>query len=96
MKHYSSLLPGEHERLAILSEEMGEAIQAIGKIMRHGYDGTDDNGVTNRQQLSIELADVEWAVMRLREWNDISILEYESRIAQRIGRNNYLHHGNEP
>ena len=35
---------GEVERLAWLVEEMGEAQQAAGKILRHGYIGKDPDG----------------------------------------------------
>ena len=34
---FNELSPAEVERLAILAEEMGEAIQVIGKVLRHGY-----------------------------------------------------------
>ena len=46
--NFNKLTAAQTERLAILSEELGEAQQAIGKIMRHGYDscnpllGNDD------------------------------------------------------
>lgn len=36
MEHFNQLSPAEAERLALLSEELGEAQQAIGKILRHG------------------------------------------------------------
>ena len=36
MDNFNRLSPAEYERLAILAEEMGEAQQALGKIMRHG------------------------------------------------------------
>lgn len=37
-EHFNGLTPAEAERLAMLSEECGEVIQIIGKILRHGYD----------------------------------------------------------
>ena len=40
MKHFNQLTPAEAERLALLLEELGEAQQAIGKILRHGYAST--------------------------------------------------------
>lgn len=47
----------EFELLALLSEECGETVQAIGKIFRHGID-CGWNGVTNRQSLEKEIADL--------------------------------------
>ena len=37
MNNFNQLTPAETERLAILAEECGEVIQAVGKILRHGY-----------------------------------------------------------
>ncbi len=62
-EHFDKLTPAEHERLALLSEEMGEAIQIIGKIMRHGYNSRHpDGGPTNRTLLQEELGDAAHAV----------------------------------
>ena len=63
--HYNGLTPNEAERLAILAEEMGEALQIVGKILRHGYDSFHPNNpgvVTNRMLLEHELTDVEAAI----------------------------------
>ena len=35
---FNKLSAAEAERLALLLEELGEAQQAIGKILRHGYE----------------------------------------------------------
>ena len=35
--HFNGLTPAEAERLAMLAEEAAEVIQAVGKILRHGY-----------------------------------------------------------
>lgn len=58
--HFNELTPAQAERLAILMEEMGEATQVIGKVLRHGFDSChpDDPKVTNRQLLLKELVDV--------------------------------------
>ena len=54
----NELTPAESERLALLSEEMGEAIQAIGKILRHGYESTGPKTIVrNRTSLEKELGD---------------------------------------
>lgn len=44
MKNFNGLSPAETERLALLSEEMGEVQQAIGKILRHGYESIHPDG----------------------------------------------------
>jgi hypothetical protein len=48
------LTPGERERLAILSEECGEVVRAIGKIQRYGWESSSPfvvGGRTNRMAL---------------------------------------------
>lgn len=58
---YHGLTPAEHERLAWLNEELHEVGQAIGKIMRHGYDSYDPTNPDhegNRNDLVRELMDV--------------------------------------
>lgn len=63
--HFNELTPAQMERLAILSEECGEVIQIIGKILRHGYDSCNPFGAnpeTNREGLLRELMDVSAAM----------------------------------
>jgi NTP pyrophosphatase (non-canonical NTP hydrolase) len=70
---FNGLDPAEVERLAILAEEMEEAIQAIGKILRHGYDSTHPNGgPTNKESLEKELGDVSWAMIYACSKGDLS------------------------
>lgn len=45
MNHSSSLTPAELERLAYLMEQIGKAGQAIGKVLRHGYESYDPKKV---------------------------------------------------
>jgi NTP pyrophosphatase (non-canonical NTP hydrolase) len=67
-----SLTLAERERLALLIEECGEAIQVVGKILRHGYESTHPNGgPTNRELLETELGHVHFAVVMLAENGDI-------------------------
>ena len=86
----------ELERLAILSEEMGEAIQVIGKIIRHGYDSchpSDKNNVSNRENLEIELADVSLIINFMHEKKDINLLNFNKLIEKKKNKiNKYLHH----
>jgi len=92
--HFNNLTPGEAERLALLLEEMGEAQQIIGKILRHGYDSTHpDGGPTNRQLLETEIGHVEHSIYRLHEAEDLDplrVLEAVDEKAAKIGQ--YLHH----
>lgn len=56
---FSELSHAEAERLACLSEELGEVQQIIGKILRHGYESTHpDSEVTNRESLEFEIGHV--------------------------------------
>ena len=72
--HYNNLSPSEAERLAYLLEELGEAQQAIGKILRHGYESYDPTvappAPTNRTMLRKELVDVVGAISRMERAND--------------------------
>lgn len=77
VKHFNGLTPAEAERLACLAEELGEAVQAIGKILRHGYDEWspfDDTRTTNRQSLERELGDISAVCKLMDEEGDIDPL----------------------
>ena len=59
--HFNQLTPAETERLAWLSEELAEASQIIGKILRHGYASSNPfrpTEGTNRELLEKELGHV--------------------------------------
>lgn len=98
MKSFNRLTPNEAERLAILAEECGEAIQIIGKILRHGYESwhpKDSAKRSNRSLLERELGDINWIV----EWmcepeqsdlNKINIEYFRNMKNLKIGE--YLHH----
>lgn len=93
-EHFNKLTPAEVERLALLSEECGEVIQAIGKILRHGYESCHpDSSVTNRENLEREIGDVYAAITILRESEDVSFAQlrtFQSLKLDKIGT--YLHH----
>lgn len=60
-EHFNQLTPGQAERLACLAEEAGEIVQAVGKILRHGYDSYnpyDPAQTTNRTNLEKEIGDL--------------------------------------
>ena len=63
--HFNRLTPAQAERLAILMEEMAEASQVIGKILRHGFDSCHpkDKTTNNRGLLLKELTDVQAAMV---------------------------------
>lgn len=62
--------------LACLSEECAEVQHAVGKALRFGlHDMWPEKGVTNSQQITIELLDVQ----------AISILLYEHEALKRMG-----------
>jgi NTP pyrophosphatase (non-canonical NTP hydrolase) len=92
--HYNQLTEAEAERLALLSEELGEVQQAIGKILRHGYESRHPNGgPTNRLALERELGDVLYAGLRMSSAGDID----EKAVTQRTkdkarSVRQYLHH----
>ena len=73
----NNLTPAQLERLALLAEEMGEALHAIGKILRHGYESSDptlpkDQQISNRSMLTKELGDVRAAMILLCQAADLS------------------------
>lgn len=75
----------ERERLAILLEEMGEATQVIGKILRHGWEPTHNEiKYNNRADLQAELGDVHAAVLRLCNANDVSYTAIHARAEKKL------------
>lgn len=97
MSFSNGLTPGEAERLALLAEECGEAIQAIGKILRHGYRSVHpegrDEGRTNRQNLQREIGDIECAITMLCQAGDIDKHGVMSAARDKWKRlRKYLHH----
>ena len=91
--HFNQLTPAEAERLAVLAEEMGEAIQAIGKVLRHGYESTHPyGGPTNRTTLEREIGDVLYVIDRMvvHDLSAINIDDAKISKAHRVKK--YLHH----
>jgi hypothetical protein len=92
----NELTDAEIERLAILSEELGEAQQCIGKILRHGYESfnpTVKNGRSNRYELERECGDIYEAILMLCHAKDISDAQVNRQQAEKhesIKR--WLHH----
>ena len=71
---FNKLTEAQAERLAVLTEELGEVLQAIGKIERHGYHSRnplDLTSPTNQEALERELGDVTAAIGMLERARDI-------------------------
>ena len=76
-EHFNKLTPAEAERLAMLSEEAGEIVQIVGKILRHGYESFnpyDEKKITNRWLLQTELNDLAAIVYGMQKSADISVM----------------------
>lgn len=74
--HFNQLTPAQLERLSHFSEELGEAQQIIGKILRHGYDSVnplDESSIPpdNRELLEMEAGHVLYAITFLVENCDL-------------------------
>lgn len=57
MSYYNKLSQAQEERLAMLAEEAAEIVQAVTKILRHGYEShhPDTPDLTNRRHLAYEV-----------------------------------------
>jgi NTP pyrophosphatase (non-canonical NTP hydrolase) len=96
MKQFNKLTPAEAERLFLLLEEMGEAQQAIGKVLRHGYESSNPDQLVpldNRYWLARELGDVRAAMIILCDSGDVSKdLIHASAHDKIIRVKQWLHH----
>jgi hypothetical protein len=96
MCHINMLNESQIERLAILSEEMGEAQQIIGKILRHGFNSYNPNlltHTTNRVLLHRELGHVLYAIDMLTDARDVDRTAIRAQTAQKANRiKPYLHY----
>lgn len=92
----NGLIDSEAERLAILAEECGEVIQAVGKVLRHGYASHNPlagNGISNRGMLAKEIGDLRWIISLMIKEGDVA----EGAVIQREhlkgeSARPYLHH----
>lgn len=68
----NNLTPAQTERIAKLSEELGEAQQVIGKILLHGYRAQFQETVyDNKGDLERELGDVKAAIQLMTDAGDL-------------------------
>jgi NTP pyrophosphatase (non-canonical NTP hydrolase) len=90
---FNRLTPAEAERLALLAEECGEVIQAVGKILRHGYESTHPNFTeTNRTQLMKEIGDIYAAVSMMtgaRDLDPVTINRFSEEKTRKVRK--YMH-----
>ena len=95
---FNGLSPAEVERLALLMEEMGEALQIIGKILRHGYPSRHpEGGPINRELLEKEMGHVQHALNRMVSVGDLDlaqVIRYENHKC--VAVQPYLHHQGDP
>lgn len=102
MRHFNELTPAEDERLAILLEEMGEVLQVIGKIQRHGYLSHDPTSQAmyppnNRDLLAKELGDVLAAITMMEAGKDFRSEDMLARRDVKLKKvRKYLHHQPDP
>lgn len=92
--HFNKLTPAQAERFAILMEEMAEAQQVIGKILRHGLESYHpETEECNRDLLAKELGHVDYAIHMLTQAGDLNAGYMASCSAgKRVSIARYLHH----
>jgi len=75
MNNNHHLTPAQIELLALLSEQFGGAVQAVGEVLRHGYDKSDpakSNGATSGSRLETALGNVRATMIMLCESENVS------------------------
>jgi NTP pyrophosphatase (non-canonical NTP hydrolase) len=86
----------ELELLALLSEELGEVQQIIGKILRHGLESRNpliDGAETNRQLLEREIGDVGAAVELLMAQQVVDEYRVDGSVLNKLAKvHRWLHH----
>lgn len=97
--NFNELSNAEAERLALIAEECGEVVQAIGKILRHGYESTspfDPERTTNRTALEKECGDLRAVIAFAAVNGDLDEIEIEHHLRQKterlLGGECYTHH----
>jgi len=92
---YNKLTDREMELLFMLSEEAGEIVQAVGKLLRHGAEeGHPDGGPNNRAALSKEIGDLIGVVDHMAKNTTLLITDgiADSRYTKMERANRYTHH----
>jgi NTP pyrophosphatase (non-canonical NTP hydrolase) len=92
---FNRLTSAQAERLAMLAEEAGEIAQAVGKILRHGYNSyhPDVPEITNRQLLYREIKDLRGVLFLMSITGDMSTDVTESEVEAAAKKKlRYSHH----
>lgn len=92
---FNELTPGQVERLALLAEELAEAVQVVGKILRHGLHSCHPNDLTHTDNLAlleIEMGHVHYAESLLTTEGYSTEAVAASFRDKRIKVIKYLHH----
>jgi len=95
MGSFNKLTPAETERLSILMEEMSEASQVIGKILRFGYQNYHPSvsAKSNRTLLAEEIGHVRYIVGEMCQRGDISEFIMQASAEDKGKKiNKYLRH----
>lgn len=90
----NKLTPAEIERLTCVAEEAAEVVQAVTKILRHGWMSThpDHPGINNREHLAKEIGDFRGAVALLTQAKELNVHEYQYYALNKLRRvQKYLH-----
>lgn len=91
-EHFNQLTPAEAELLAILSEECGEVVQMVGKILRHGLDSDYKAKGKNRELLTQEIGDVMVTTLRLVQEKVLDFDGLDKAMLKKAKKNGHLHH----
>ena len=92
--HSNQPSSAQAERLAYLAKELGEAQQAIGKILRHSHESLHPgNDTINREALESALGDVVHAIALTLWANDISETAVTTRMRDKASEiRTHLYH----
>lgn len=94
--HFNKLGRAEDERLALLSEECAEVIEAVSKIQRHGYESVnplDPLMGTNRHQLIAEIGHVLATVHLMLQADDLVAGMVTAHANDKLNRlRRWMHH----
>ena len=93
-ERFNQLTPTQAELLALLSEEGGEVVQIVGKILRHGLSSCHpDGGLPNYRLLESEIGDLIAATRLIASAGMIDMVRVEDAADEKLRRVfKYLHH----
>lgn len=92
----NGLTGAQMERLVIIAEEAGEVIQAVTKILRHGWRSTHPScpSMDNGAHLVKELGDLRAAIQLCIQAGEILQPSYQYHALEKLARvKKYLHYG---